>query len=176
MIAMTLFTSSRSRSVLGLISLFLCVVLLSGCSKKAPEHTAVFYLEKEYPTDQTAEYSAAELLQMSGNNPVILDKEIEDIDLVRVDTGVCMLFHLSPSATMRLTHTTANNMGKRLILVVDGEAIGVRLIDEIIQNGQLFTFTELSMQEMGQIVVQLKQSRNITIPGSSKTSSGTARR
>ncbi len=162
---MNLHPSSPLTRVLAICSVLLCAGFLCSCSsdKKRP-HTAEFYLEKEYPTAESIHYDAAELLQASGNRPVVMDKEIDDVDLVRVDAGICLLFHLSPSSTMRLAHTTANNLGKRLVLVIDGKPVGIRMIDEIIQNGQLFTFTELSSQEMGKTVVQLKQARNVTLP------------
>jgi hypothetical protein len=159
------FPASLAR-ILATCCVFILAGLLSGCESGSGKraHTADFYLEKEYPNAENIAYSAAELYQASGNRPVVNDKEIEDVDLVRVDAGVCLLFHLSPASTMRLAHTTANNFGKRLILVIDGKPVGVRMIDEIIQNGQLFTFTELSTEEMGRTVIQLKQVRNIAVP------------
>lgn len=139
----------------------LTILLVSGCaSRKPPSIPVQFFLEVNYPTEENMDYTAKQLLSRIGAKPVILGSEITAVDLVRVDSGMCLLFQVNTQAAFRLYNVTAQNLGKRLILVANDEPIGVRYIDEIIQNGRLFTFVELPDSELPALVISLQEGLN----------------
>jgi len=50
------------------------------------------------------------------------------------------------------------SMGGRIVLTVNGNAIGARRIDGAIQDGNLYTFVEVDDEELGQLVLDIKKS------------------
>lgn len=141
-----------------LVTALFSLLLFSGCaSRKPPSIPVQFYVEVNYPTEENQHYTAKQLLSRIGANPVIVGSEILAVDLVRVDLGMCLLFQLNTQASFRLYNITAQNLGKRLILVINDEPVGVRNIDEIISNGRLFTFLDLPDSELPSLVVGLQE-------------------
>ena len=48
-------------------------------------------------------------------------------------------------------------MGSRIVFMVNGNAIGARRIDGAIQDGNFYTFVEIDDEELGQLVLNIKQ-------------------
>jgi hypothetical protein len=48
-------------------------------------------------------------------------------------------------------------MGNRIVFMVNGNAIGARRIDGAIQDGNLYTFVEVDDEELGQLVLDIKE-------------------
>lgn len=141
-----------------LVTALFGLLLFTGCaSRKPPSIPVQFYVEVNYPTEENQNYTAKQLLSRIGANPVIVGSEILAVDLVRVDAGMCLLFQLNTQASFRLYNITAQNLGKRLILVINDEPIGVRHIDEIISNGRLFTFVDIPDNELPALVIGLQE-------------------
>jgi len=72
-----------------------------------------------------------------------------------VDLGRCALFRLSVPAGRDLYRLTAANISRRLVLVINGQAIGVRVIDRPIEGGMLFIFMEVPDAALSQLVADL---------------------
>lgn len=124
-------------------------LLLTGCTttKQAiPAHTARFYIESH--PHLPPKWSQTITLPISGIDhsiypePVISEKDIEQVDLAKVDLGQCLSFQLTPSGTQTLYQLSAEHPGECLFLLIDNKPVGFRLIDTPIVNGHIMIFTE----------------------------------
>lgn len=87
---------------------------------------------------------------------VISEADIARVELVRVDLGLCLLFVMSPEDARGLTVLTSANLGRRLVLTLNGRPVGARLIDTPITDGMLYTFVEIPDEELPALVANLQ--------------------
>jgi hypothetical protein len=92
------------------------------------------------------------------SSPVIAEGDIANVELVQVDLGKCLLFQLTPSAMRDFYRMSVAHQGRRLVLMIDGTALGARRIDGPITNGSVFVFVELPDAELPELVQNLKKS------------------
>lgn len=90
--------------------------------------------------------------------PMVNEFEIMNVELVKVDMGLALLIQTTEMGARALYRGTVTNMGGRIVLTVNGNAIGARRIDGAIQDGNLYTFVEVDDDEVGQLVLDLKES------------------
>ncbi len=140
-----------------------CVAgLLAGCaSSSAPRGfkptVARFFLEAS--GDGTPVKLPQSGTHLSVNSkPVLTEGDFTNVDLVQVELGKCLFFQLTPSATRDFYRMSVTHQGRRLVLVIDGAALGARRIDGAITNGVLFVFVELPDAELPALVEKLKAS------------------
>lgn len=144
----------------------LCLAGLScgfGCqSVDAPrDYTAMsarFFLEAGNAdgTPLTLPQSGVHLSVNS--KPVITEGDIVNVELVQVDLGKCLLIQLTPSATRDFYRLSVTHQGRRLVLMVNDQAIGARRIDGAITNGLIYVFVEVPEAELAELVNNLKKS------------------
>lgn len=89
--------------------------------------------------------------------PLVNEFDIANVEMVRVDMGLAMLVQVSPSGARNLYRGSVSNMGGRIVLMVNGNAIGARRIDGAIQDGNFYTFVEVDDEELGQLVLNIKE-------------------
>jgi len=87
--------------------------------------------------------------------PVITEFDLKSVSEARVDLGHCVVFHLAPAAARDLYRLTATNIGRRLVLLVNGEPIGARVIDGPVEAGLLFMFVEVPDANLADLVADL---------------------
>jgi len=92
------------------------------------------------------------------SKPVITEGDIANVDLVQVDLGKCLYFQLTPTASRDFYRMSVTHQGRRLVLVIDGVALGARRIDGPITNGVVFIFAEVPEEELPKLVENLKKS------------------
>lgn len=150
--------------LLGLAVLWAVVAGTAGCQSTARPKTvstARFYLESAPHIPLRASQSV--VMPLSGVRlnigaaPVINELDIANVELVKVDLGLCLLFQLTGSGARSLYMVTSGNQGKRLVLTLNGEPAGVWLIDRPIGDGQLLTFTELEEGSLPEVVDSLRE-------------------
>jgi hypothetical protein len=90
--------------------------------------------------------------------PLIHEFEIVNVELVEVDLGLALLIQTSSEGARALYRGTVSNMGGRIVLTVNENPIGARRIDGAIQDGNFYTFVELSDQALADLVLELKES------------------
>jgi hypothetical protein len=83
-----------------------------------------------------------------GARPVLTEFDFRGVKVVEVEMGRALMFGTTASGRYKLMRLTTPNIGKRLLLVVDGEPIGVRVIDGSLQDGILFTFVFAEDEEI----------------------------
>ena len=74
------------------------------------------------------------------------------------DLGLALLVQVSEKGARDLYGASVANTGGRIVLSVNGNAIGARRIHAPIQDGNLYTFVELPDDALGDLVLELKDS------------------
>ena len=87
---------------------------------------------------------------------LITEFDIINVELVKVDLGLALLIQLSDAGARQLYRASVTNMGGRIVLSINGNAIGARRIDGAVQDGQFFTFVEVDDAELGDLVLDIK--------------------
>ncbi len=147
----------------GILLLLSAVIALAGCQSTGldgVEYTrARFFLESVSKDG----FSAALTLPISRiqipveGEAIVSEFDYLTIDLVEVDLGRCLVFALKPAAARAFYQISVGNQGKRLVLVVDGEPIGVRSINGPIADGRIFVFLEVNDDRLMELATKLKE-------------------
>ena len=143
--------------VLGLVTAF----SLAGCNsvsskKDYPVNTARFFMEA---SDGDAYASA--VLPISGvklsvnSKPVVTEFDIVHVDLANSDMGQFLVFQLTPDAARDLYRITGDHQGRRLMLAINGRALGARLIERPFDSGSIAIFAEVPADLLPEMVKNL---------------------
>jgi hypothetical protein len=90
------------------------------------------------------------------SEPLVNEFEIANVELVKVELGMALMFQLDEAGARKLYRASVSNRGSRVVLMVSGVPLGARVLEETIQNGVFFTFTELPDSAMEQLVLDLR--------------------
>ncbi len=91
-------------------------------------------------------------------DPLVTEFDIFNVEVVKVDMGMALLVQVGGQGARDLYRGSVSNMGGRIVLTVNGTAIGARRIDGAIQDGNYYTFVEVDDSELGQLVLDIKES------------------
>ncbi|MEN8662839.1 MAG: hypothetical protein ACN4GF_04990 [Lentimonas sp.] len=89
-------------------------------------------------------------------DPAVSEFDIANIELVKVDLGLALLIQVSERGSRALYRASVTNNGGRIVLMINGNAIGARRIDGAIQDGKFFTFVELPDDDLEELVLDVK--------------------
>lgn len=89
--------------------------------------------------------------------PVFSEIDVRNVELVKVDLGLCLMFEFTPDGARALTRLSSGNLGRRLVVTLNGQPFGARLLDGPIFDGRLMVFVELSDDELTRTAVNLKR-------------------
>lgn len=90
------------------------------------------------------------------SEPLVNEFEITNIELVRVELGMALMFQLNEAGARKLYRASVSNRGSRVVLMVSGAPVGARVLDVPIQDGIFFTFTELPDRALEQLVLDMR--------------------
>ena len=90
-------------------------------------------------------------------DPVANEFDILNVEMVKVDLGVALLVQTGGQGKRNLYRASVSNNGNRIVFMVNGNAIGARRIDGVIQDGNFYTFVEVDDKELGQLVLDIKE-------------------
>ncbi len=145
--------------------LFVCGLgLLSACQSARPANpkdlaSARFFLEGADGVTGLKVVLPQSAVNLGVNpKPVLTEGDILDVELVQVDLGKCLMFQLRPAAARDFYRLSGSNQGRRLVLMLDDEAIGARRIDGAIMDGKIFIFIEKPDADLPALVSRLKRS------------------
>ncbi|WP_269522923.1 hypothetical protein [Coraliomargarita parva] len=143
------------------------LLLIPGCreSRQAPDNLKVPRLMVETRGVQYGALTGDQVrLPVSGSSiqlqkdPLVNEFQIFNVELVKVELGMALLIQTSETGARELYRGTVTNMGGRIVLTVNGNAIGARRIDGAIQDGNFYTFVEVPEDELGELVMDLRDS------------------
>jgi hypothetical protein len=152
------------RFALSSLILLISLGLLVACKKEKLENLSVPRLMVE---TRGVNYSASTgevvMLPVSRTtisiqgDPVVNEFDIQNVEMVKVDMGVALLVQTAGQGARDLYRASVSNMGSRIVFMVNGNAIGARRIDGAIQDGNFYTFVEVDDEELGQLVIDIKE-------------------
>ena len=152
------------RFTLSSLILLISLGLLVACKKEKLENLSVPRLMVETRgVDYGSSTGETFTLPVSGTtisiqgDPVVNEFDIKNVEMVKVDMGVALLVQTAGQGARDLYRASVSNMGSRIIFMVNGNAIGARRIDGAIQDGNFYTFVEVDDGELGQLVLDIKE-------------------
>lgn len=135
---------------------------LGGCAsaEKPADHASIlprFHLESATNdgTPVTLPQSGVGLL--ASVKPVLTEGDVVNVELVQVELGRCLLFQLTPAAARDFYRMSVASQGRRLILFLNGRALGARRIEGPIADGAIFVFVEVPEADLPALVDALKK-------------------
>lgn len=136
------------------------LALLSACStppKPMPESVVARFVleasEGQAAVNVTLPVSGVSIRAQP--KPVITEFDIAGVAEAQVEMGRCLAFRLTGRASRDLYRLSVAHLGSRLILVIDGQSIGARVIDRAIEGGVIFIFAEMPDEFLPRLVENL---------------------
>jgi hypothetical protein len=152
------------RFALSSLILLISLGLLVACKKEKLENLSVPRLMVETrgvnygsSTGETVTLPVSRTTISIQRDPVVNEFDIQNVEMVKVDMGVALLVQTAGQGARDLYRASVSNMGSRIVFMVNGNAIGARRIDGTIQDGNFFTFVEVDDEEIGQLVLDIKE-------------------
>jgi len=151
------------RIALSSLILLTSLGLLVACKKEKLENLSVPRLMVETrgvnygsSTGETVTLPVSRTTISIQGDPVVNEFDIQNVEMVKVDMGVALLVQTGGQGARDLYRASVSNMGSRIVFTVNGNAIGARRIDGAIQDGNFYTFVEVDDEELGQLVLDIK--------------------
>ena len=151
------------RFALSSLILLISLGLLVACKKEKLENLSVPRLMVETrgvnygsSTGETVTLPVSRTTISIHGDPVVNEFDIQNVEMVKVDMGVALLVQTGGQGARDLYRASVSNMGSRIVFMVNGNAIGARRIDGAIQDGNFYTFVEVDDEELGQLVLDIK--------------------
>ena len=92
------------------------------------------------------------------STPIVSEYDIMNAEMVKVDLGLALMLELNDTARRELYRRSVTNKGDRVVFTANGKAVGARVLDGPITDGRFYTFVEIDDDELGQFVLDLKES------------------
>lgn len=159
------------RKYLTLLSLLLSLFVLVGCLsslegyKKELDNMQVPRLMME---SRGIDYGGGSgnkvTLPISGTQlklerePVVGEYDITNVELVQVDMGLALLIQVTDKGSRELYRRSVTHAGSRIVFTSNGQPLGATRLSGTIEDGQFYTFVEIPDEELGQFVLDLKES------------------
>jgi hypothetical protein len=88
---------------------------------------------------------------------IITEGDIVDAEVAQLELGRCLLLRVTPAAARDLYRLTVLNQGRRMVLALNGVALGARQIDGPFAEGTVLIFVEITDGELTTLVTDLKR-------------------
>jgi len=143
---------------------FALCFLLGGCASRPESGLELVRARFLIESDPSEGMSAIVTLPVSRvqvsvkGEAIISEFDYSAVELAEAELGKCLLFVLKPAAARAFYQISVEELGKRLILVIDGVPIGVARLASPIENGRILVFPELSDGGLSELARDLKAS------------------
>lgn len=148
----------RATWALGAAVMWACAGCETGAGDRV-EHgasSARFFLESTRDGAGNATLPRSDVTISILPKPVITEFDLASVEIAEVELGRCLMFQLTPAASRDLYRLTASRLGQRLVLFLDGQAVGARRIDHAIEDGALLIFVEKPDEALTGLVKSLR--------------------
>ena len=125
------------------------VFSLAGCNSISEKHDYKTSVVRFFLEDPAGNSFATAILPISGvkiavnSKPVFTEFDITSVELGKSDLGQFLVFQLTTDAARDLYRLTGDNQGRRLVLTINGRALGARQIDRPFGSGSIAVFAEV---------------------------------
>ena len=89
------------------------------------------------------------------NKPIVTEFDFTGVDLAQSDLGKFLVFKLTEQAARDVYRVTGSNQGKRLVLFINDQPVGARVIDSAFSSGVIAVFAALPEEMLPKLVKDL---------------------
>ncbi len=143
------------------IVLLLLGLTLAGCQSAPPQIEPVvarFYLEARPGEAGTPVELPVSKVRIAVNpKPVLVEYDIANVELAKVDLGWCLLFRMTPAAARDLYRMSVAAQGRRLVLTCNNLPLGVRRLDQAVPDGALLIFVEAANEDLPSLADRIRR-------------------
>jgi hypothetical protein len=146
------------------VLLCLLGLALAGCQSGGSGQTMVeplvarFYLEVPPDTAGAAVELPVSKVRLGVNpKPVFGEYDITGVDVVKVDLGWCLRFAFTPAAARDLYRMSVAAQGRRLVLIFNSTAVGVRQLDPSVSQDGLLIFVEVPNEQLSPLADRIRR-------------------
>jgi hypothetical protein len=162
--------------IIQLIGLAVAAGVFFGCqSRPIPVSTVRPLIARVHLETLPGEISVAVQLPQSGVSlnvapkPVFSEYDIGQVEVARVELGLCLLVQLTPAATRDLYRLSVPAQGRRLVVSLDGIFLGVHRIDHAMADGLVPVFLEISDEQLPGMAARINFTSTEMARGAKKT-------
>lgn len=87
---------------------------------------------------------------------VLTEFDLESVSVAEVELGQCLQFTLNRHASRTFYQASANNQGQRMILVVNGQPLGLKRIERPVPDGIFHVFVEIPDADLPELAKNLR--------------------
>lgn len=87
---------------------------------------------------------------------VLTEYDLESVAVAELELGKCLQFTLTRRASRVFYQASASNQGKRIVLIVNGQAVGLQRIERPVSDGIFFIFVEIPDGDLPELARNLK--------------------
>ena len=87
---------------------------------------------------------------------VLTEYDVVAVDVAELELGPCLQFTLTHRASRAFYQKSATNLGKRLVLLVNGQPLGLQRLERPIGNGVVYIFVEIPDSELPELAKNLR--------------------
>jgi ABC-type phosphate transport system substrate-binding protein len=144
-----------------LTGLIFALTGLAGCNTSTKKKDYVPTVARFLMESDQADAFASITLPVSGvqiavnNKPVITEFDITGVQLAQSDLGKFLVFSLTGDATRDIYRVSTTNQGRRLVLFINGQPVGARLIDRPFNSGTVAVFIAVPEETLPDLVKNL---------------------
>lgn len=90
-------------------------------------------------------------------SPQFTEYDIVKVSLAKSDLGPFLVFQVTQRAASDLYRFSVTNQGLRLLLTINGQAVGARLINAPFSDGNIMVFAEIDDGELSELVKNINK-------------------
>jgi hypothetical protein len=134
------------------------LLFTAGCNSKTEKKDFETVIARFLIEADEGDAFATVTLPVSGvqiavnNRPAVTEFDFTGVQLAKGDLGQFLVFTLTPDATRDVYRVTATNQGKRLVLFINGTAVGARMIDRPFNTGTITVYPAIPDQDLPELV------------------------
>jgi len=87
---------------------------------------------------------------------VLTEFDFESVAVAEVELGQCLQFRLTHQASRRFYQASANNQGRRMVLIVNGNPLGLLRIERPVADGIFYVFVEIPDVDLPELAKNLR--------------------
>jgi hypothetical protein len=144
-----------------LTGLMFALLGVAGCNTSTKKKDYIPTVARFLMESDQADAFTSITLPISGvriavnNKPVVTEFDITGVQLAQSDLGKFLVFSLTRDATRDIYRVSTTNQGRRLVLYINGEPVGARLIDRPFDTGTIAIFIAVPEETLPDLIKNL---------------------
>ncbi len=87
---------------------------------------------------------------------ILTEFDLESVAVAEVELGQCLQFRLTRQASRTFYQASANNQGRRMVLIVNGQPLGLQRIERPVADGIFYVFVEIPDVDLPELARNLR--------------------